>query len=458
MAQRDDLKVSPHSLEAEQSVLGGLMLDNMAWEKVSEILSVSDFYHPAHRIIYQTLENLSRRDKPFDVLVISDALKTAQELDKIGGESYLFEIVHQTPSAANIGAYAHIVREKSILRQLITVASGIIESGYATQNKSAAELLDEAEQKIFQIAESHRNKTVTTGPTHINTLLNNAALHVDKLKEAGGAITGLPTGYQDFDEMTSGLQPADLVVIAGRPSMGKTMIAMNIAENAAMKGDKKAVLIFSMEMPGEALALRMISSLGRLDHHRLRTGKLADNDWPRIGSVINMLSQTKLYIDDTPALSPGELRARARRLAREQGGLGLIVVDYLQLMQSSGYRENRVAEISEISRSLKAIAKELSVPVIALSQLNRGLEQRPDKRPVMSDLRESGAIEQDADLIVFIYRDEVYHPETTQHKGMAEVIIAKQRNGPIGKVTLTFLGKHMRFENYTSDKIIGMPA
>jgi len=456
MAQRDDVKISPHSLEAEQSVLGGLMLENTAWEKVSEILSIDDFYHPAHRTIFQTLENLSRRDKPFDVLVISESLKSTQELDKVGGESYLFEIVHQTPSAANIQAYAQIVREKSILRKLITAGSGIIESAFNPQNKTAIELLDEAERRVFHIAETQR--TFGTGPVHINTLLSKAATHVDQLKESGGAITGLPTGYQDFDEMTSGLQPADLVVIAGRPSMGKTMIAMNIAENAAMKSDKKPVLIFSMEMPGEALALRMISSLGRLDHHRLRTGRLADSDWPRIGSVVNMLSQTKLFIDDTPALTPAELRTRARRLAREHGSLGLIVVDYLQLMQSSNNRDNRVAEISEISRALKTLAKELHVPVIALSQLNRGLEQRPDKRPVMSDLRESGAIEQDADLIAFIYRDEVYHPETTQEKGIAEVIIAKQRNGPIGKVKLTFLGKHMRFENYASDKIIGVPA
>ena len=454
-SSRDNIKISPHSLEAEQSVLGGLMLDNAAWEKVTEILTVDDFYHPSHRTIFNILESLARRDQPFDGLIVAEALKTLQILDKAGGENYLFEILHNTPSAANIQAYAHIVREKSVFRQLIQTGTSIIESAYMPQSKTAVELLDEAERKVFHIAQSQREQG--SGPVHINVLLSRAAAHVDKLKESGGSsITGLPTGYQDFDELTSGLQPADLVVIAGRPSMGKTMVAMNIAENAAMKGEKKPVLVFSMEMPGEALALRIISSLGRLDHHRLRTGKLADDDWPRIGSVVNMLSETRLFIDDTPALNPVELRSRARRVAREHGNLGLIVVDYLQLMQSPHNRDNRVAEISEISRSLKTLAKELHVPVIALSQLNRGLEQRTDKRPVMSDLRESGAIEQDADLIVFIYRDEVYHSDTID-KGIAEIIIAKQRNGPIGKVKLTFLGQHMRFENYMVEKTIGMP-
>lgn len=441
------LKIAPHSIEAEQSVLGGLMLENEAWERIHEVLKNADFYLAQHRIIYSVLENLAHRNHPFDVLTVAEALKSTGQLEAVGGEAILFELAKNTPSAANIHAYADIVREKSILRQLITAGSQIIESAYAPTDKKAGDLLDEAEKAVFHIAESQ--KLNGSGPVRIDGLLNKAVQHVDMLYHSDEIITGLSTGYKDLDEMTSGLQKADLVVIAGRPSMGKTTFAMNIAEHAAIKSTKP-ILVFSMEMPGESLALRMMSSLGRIDQHRVRSGKLENEDWPRIQSAVSMLSETKLFIDDSPALSPNEMRTRARRVMREYGQIGLIVVDYLQLMQSPGFRENRVGEISEISRSLKALAKELNTPVIALSQLNRGLEQRTDKRPVMSDLRESGAIEQDADIIIFIYRDEVYNPES-RDKGIAEIIIAKQRNGPIGKVKLTFLGKYTRFENFLNE-------
>lgn len=444
MSSQSNVKVPPHSLEAEQSVLGGLMIDNQAWERVAELLTSEDFYYPANKTLFKTIENLANRDKPFDVLTISEALKTAEQLNTVGGEAYLFEMAGNTPSAANIVAYAEIVREKSVLRQLITAGTGIIESAYAPKERSARELLDEAERSVFHIAESQH--VHGSGPVRVDSLLKKAVARVDELYHSDSTLTGLSTGYRDLDERTSGLQPADLVIVAGRPSMGKTTFAMNMAEYAAIKSNLP-VLVFSMEMPGESLALRMMSSLGRIDQHRIRSGKLHDEDWPRIQSAVHMLSETKLFIDDTPALSPVELRSRARRVAREHNGIGLIVIDYLQLMQMPGLRDNRVAEISEISRSLKSLAKELHVPVIALSQLNRGLEQRTDKRPVMSDLRESGAIEQDADLIIFIYRDEVYHPESKE-KGIAEIIIAKQRNGPIGTLRLAFQGKYTRFDNH----------
>lgn len=442
----DHLKIPPHSIEAEQSVLGGLMLDNQAWDRVVDRLQEADFYRPDHRLLFRAMHELSSRQHPFDVLTLAETLKSMNQLDSAGGETYLFELARNTPSAANISAYADIVREKSVLRQLISIGAEIANSAFQSDGRSPNALLDDAEQKVFRIAEQH---THGSGPTSIRTLLARAVQRVDELFHSDEPITGLPTGYQDLDHLTSGLQPSDLVVVAGRPSMGKTAFAINIAEHAAIK-NQKPVLIFSMEMPGESLAIRMLSSLGRIDQHRMRTGKLNDEDWPRITSAVSVLSETKMFIDDTPGLSPVDIRARARRVAREHGQLGLIVVDYLQLMQVSGFRENRTAEISEISRSLKSLAKELHVPVIALSQLNRGLEQRTDKRPVMSDLRESGAIEQDADLILFIYRDEVYN-ENSPNKGTAEIIIAKQRNGPIGKVNLTFLGKYTRFENFTPD-------
>jgi replicative DNA helicase len=436
-------KVPPHSVDAEQSVLGGLMLESRAWDQVADRLKDQDFYRHEHRVLFRTIGRLIDQSKPIDVLTVSEALREMHELEQVGGEVYLFELANNTPSAANITAYADIVRERSVLRQLIGAASDIAENAFNAQGRSIVELLDAAERSVFSISEQG---TRGSGPVNIKDYLAKTMDRIDTLFHSQNAITGVPTGYHDFDGMTSGLQESDLVIIAGRPSMGKTTLAMNIAENVAIKS-RLPVLIFSMEMPGEAIVMRLLSSLCRIDQLRIRTGKLADEDWPRISSTVSMLSESPLFIDDTPGLSPAEMRARARRLAKEHGQLGLIMVDYLQLMQVPGNNENRTAEISEISRSLKSLAKELRVPVLALSQLNRGLEQRADKRPVMSDLRESGAIEQDADLIVFIYRDEVYN-ENSPDKGTAEIIIAKQRNGPIGKVRLTFMGQFTCFENF----------
>jgi replicative DNA helicase len=438
------VKLPPHSIDAEQSVLGGLMLDNRAWDQLIDRMSENDFYRHEHRLIFRSMSRLINHNKPIDVLTLSDTLREFQELEQIGGEVYLFELANNTPSAANITAYADIVRERSVLRQLIEAAGDITEKALNTGGRSIIQLLDEAERSVFSISEKGSR---AGGPVNIKDYLAKTMDKIDTLFHSNTSITGIPTGYHDFDEMTSGLQPSDLIIIAGRPSMGKTTLAMNIAEHVAIKS-RSPVLIFSMEMPGEAIVMRLLSSLCRIDQLRIRTGKLADEDWPRISSTVSMLSDAPFFIDDTPALSPAEMRARARRVMKEHGQLGLIVVDYLQLMHVPGSNENRTAEISEISRSLKSLAKELKVPVIALSQLNRGLEQRADKRPVMSDLRESGAIEQDADLIVFIYRDEVYNDNTSE-KGTAEIIIAKQRNGPIGKLRLTFMGQYTCFENFT---------
>lgn len=437
------LKRPPHSAEAEQSIIGGLMLDNQVWDKINTLLCEGDFYRTKHRILFRAISSLARKDQPFDVVTLLDTLKSHHELDDAGGETYLFELANNTPSVANIVAYAAIVREKSVQRQLISVATEIADSAYNPGGREVAELLDTAETKVFAIGE----QTGGDGsPENIKSILVRAVERIDQLYHSKESITGLATGLSDLDEITSGLQASDLVIVAGRPSMGKTTLAMNIAEHAAIKA-AKPVLVFSMEMPADSLAMRMMSSLGRIDQHRIRTGKLNDDDWPRVTSAVHMLSEAPLFIDDTPALSPGDMRARARRLAKEQGSLGLIVVDYLQLMKAPGFSaDNRTAEISEISRSLKSLAKELQVPVIALSQLNRSLEQRADKRPVMSDLRESGAIEQDADLICFIYRDEVYNTESSD-KGTAEIIISKQRNGPIGRVRVAFIGKFTRFED-----------
>ena len=440
------LKVPPHSIEAEQAVLGGLMLDNRAWEKIADRVSDQDFYRHDHRLIFRAIQDQEAKDVPNDAVTLSQHLHSIDELESAGGLAYLGRLAKETPTAANIKAYADIVREKSILRQLATIGTEIADSAYNQEGRDSRELLDDAEKSVFKIAEQGaRNKKGFVGMT---ALLKNTVDQIDQLYQNDGAITGVSTGFDKFDEMTSGLQAGELVIVAGRPSMGKTTFAMNVAENAAI-GHGKTVAVFSMEMPGESLSMRMISSLGRIDQHNLRTGQIKDEDWTRITSTVSILSQAKVFVDDTGGLSPTELRARARRLKREHGGLDLIVIDYLQLMQGSSKSasENRTAEVSEISRSLKALAKELEVPVVALSQLNRSLEQRPNKRPVMSDLRESGAIEQDADLIVFIYRDEVYNEESEQ-KGTAEIIIAKQRNGPIGTCRLTFLGKYTRFENH----------
>lgn len=440
----DAVKVPPHSIDAEQSVLGGLMLDNRAWDSIADRVRENDFYRHDHRLIYRVMSRLAEQSKPLDVLTVSESLKELHELENAGGEVYLFELANNTPTVANIAAYADIVRERSVMRQLIATANDIASNAFNPEGRSSTELLDTAERLVFAISEQG---TRVGGPANIKDFLAKTMDRIDALFQSDDPITGIPTGYHDLDNMTSGLQPSDLVIVAGRPSMGKTMLAMNMAEHVAIK-TKLPVLIFSMEMPGEAIVMRLLSSLCRIDQLRIRTGKLQDEDWPRISSTVSMLSDSPFFIDDTPALSPAEVRARARRIAKEHGQLGVIVVDYLQLMQVPGFSENRTAEISEVSRALKALAKELKVPVIALSQLNRSLEQRADKRPVMSDLRESGAIEQDADLIAFIYRDEVYH-ENSPDKGTAEIIIAKQRNGPIGKVRLTFLGQYCCFENFT---------
>ena len=441
----ETLKVPPQSVEAEQSVLGGLMLDGQAWDRIADKITSDDFYRKEHRLIFSAIGALIEAGSPADVVTVSEWLEKNNELQNTGGLSYLASLANNTPSAANIGAYANIVRERAILRNLIHTATRIAGSAYSPEGRNAADILDFAERSIFDISEQGAHRRGGFAP--IKTLLTKAVDRIDALFRSESAITGVPTGFKDLDDMTSGLQAGDLVIVAGRPSMGKTSLAMNIAESAAL-GSKLPVAIFSMEMPGEQLAMRMMASLGRINAHKVRTGKLEDDDWPRLTHAIGLLAEAPMFIDDTPALTPLELRTRARRLKREHG-LGLIVVDYLQLMEAPESGENRATEISGITRSLKGLAKELGVPVVALSQLNRSLEQRPNKRPVMSDLRESGAIEQDADVIFFIYRDEVYN-EDSQDKGTAEIIIGKQRNGPTGKVKLTFLGEYTRFENYTN--------
>jgi replicative DNA helicase len=441
----DRQKVPPHSLQAEQSLLGGLMLDNRAWDQVADLVSDTDFYRRDHGFIYKAIGELIERGDPCDVITLSDWLESQGHLQDVGGLAYLGTLAKDTPSAANIRAYAAIVREDSVLRQLAEVGTEIANCAYFPEGRDAPTLMDHAEQLVFRIADHGQARGA--GFQNIKDLLTKAVDRIDMLFHQDSSLTGVSTGFSDIDDMTAGLQRSDLVIIAGRPSMGKTTFAMNIAEHAAIK-DQVPVAVFSMEMPGEQLAMRLMSSLGRIDQTKVRTGKLADDDWPRLTSAVSILSKAPLFVDDTPALSPTELRARARRLKREHD-LGLVIIDYLQLMQVPGHKENRTGEISEISRSLKALAKELNVPVIALSQLNRSLEQRPNKRPVMSDLRESGAIEQDADVIIFIYRDEVYD-EDSPDKGTAEIIIGKQRNGPIGMRRLTFLGQHTRFENFTA--------
>jgi len=437
------LKVPPHSIEAEQSVLGGLLLDNRSWDKIADLVVENDFYRRDHRLIFRAIAHLFEQSQPVDVVTLAEHHDKHGELDQVGELAYLGLLAKNTPSAANIAAYGAIVRERSVLRQLISVGTNISNSAFNPEGLSSDDMLDKAERQVFEIAEKGAKRD--GGFIQVKDVLGQVVDRIDTLFESDSLITGLATGFTDFDAQTSGLQPADLVIVAGRPSMGKTTFAMNLAEHAAIKSEE-SVAVFSMEMPADSLAMRMISSLGQIDQHRLRTGQLNDDDWPRLTSAISILTEAKLFIDDTPALTVTELRARARRLKRDHG-LSLIVIDYIQLMQGSGKGENRTTEVSEISRSLKALAKELEVPVIALSQLNRSLEQRPNKRPVMSDLRESGAIEQDADLIVFIYRDEVYN-EDTPEKGKAEIIIGKQRNGPIGTVALTFQGKYTRFENF----------
>ncbi|ARB44645.1 MULTISPECIES: replicative DNA helicase [Alcanivoracaceae] len=438
----DSLRIPPHSVEAEQAVLGGLLLNNEAWDDVAERVGEKDFYRKEHRLIFQVIGQLVEEEKPSDLVTVSQALTHRGELDDVGGATYLSELARNTPSTANINAYAEIVRERSILRQLIQVSHKVSDLAFNPKGKPSLEILDTAESSIFEIAEQQKKGS---GPQNIKSVLKKAVDRIDELYRTKNSLTGVTTGFEEMDKMTAGLQPSDMVVVAGRPSMGKTTFAMNLCENVAIKAGKP-VLVFSMEMPADAIVMRMLSSLGRINQGAIRSGRLEQDDWPRITSAIQMLSEQKFFIDDTAALSPLEMRARARRVARECGGeIGLIMVDYLQLMQVPG-ADNRVNEISEISRNLKGLAKEMNCPVIALSQLNRSLEQRPNKRPVMSDLRESGAIEQDADLIVFLYRDEVYNKDTPE-KGIAEIIIGKHRNGPIGTVRLAFRGEFTRFDD-----------
>lgn len=445
--QIESLRVPPHSIEAEQSVLGGLLLDNAAWDKIADMVSADDFYRFDHRLIFQHIVKLINASRPADVITVFDSLTSAAKAEDAGGITYLNALAQNTPSAANIRRYAEIVRDRGVLRKLITVSDEITSAAFNPQGKEVKQMLDEAESKIFSIAEEGARGS--QGFQEIQPLLTQVVERIDELynRDNQNDITGVPTGFVDLDRMTSGLQPGDLIIVAGRPSMGKTAFSVNIGETVAVESGLP-VAIFSMEMGGTQLAMRMLGSVGRLDQHRLRTGRLNDDDWPRLTHAIQKMNDAQVYIDETPALNSIELRARSRRLARTCGKLGLIIVDYLQLMSANSPGENRATEISEISRNLKGLAKELNCPVIALSQLNRSLEQRPNKRPVMSDLRESGAIEQDADLILFIYRDEVYNPDSPD-KGMAEIIIGKQRNGPIGSVRMTFLGQYTKFENYT---------
>ena len=442
------LKLPPHSIEAEQSVLGGLMLDNAAFERVGDLLSERDFYRDDHRRIWRHIAKLIEKGRPADVVTVDESIKSSEDRDKTGGLAYLGALAQNTPSAQNIRRYAEIVRDRAIMRKLVEVGAEISDSALNPAGKDVGQILDEAESKVFQIAES--GVRGQQGFHDIQQLLTRVMERVETLYQRDNPldITGVPTGYHDLDQRTSGLQGGDLIIIAGRPSMGKTALALNIAEHVAVE-NRLPVAVFSMEMSGTQLAMRMLGSIGHLDQHKLRTGRLTDEDWNRLTNAVGKLHDAPIHIDESAAINALELRARARRLHRQYGKLGLIVIDYLQLMSSTGDSEdeNRATQISAMSRSLKALAKELDVPVVALSQLNRGLEQRPNKRPVMSDLRESGAIEQDADLILFIYRDEVYN-DSTPDKGVAEIIIGKQRNGPIGTLKLTFLGEYTRFENY----------
>jgi replicative DNA helicase len=442
------LRTPPHSVEAEQSVLGGLLLDNSAWDRIADRISAEDFYRHDHRLIFQQISRLIDQSKPADTVTVFEALQLTGQAADCGGLPYLNSLAQNTPSAANIRRYAEIVRERAVLRRLVAVGEEIAVSALEPQGRDAKQILDEAEGKVFRIAEQGARDRA--GFVKLEPLLTRVVERIQELFErtSGSDITGVPTGFADLDSKTCGLQPGDLVIIAGRPSMGKTALALNIGEHVAIDLGMP-VAVFSMEMGAAQLALRMLGSVGRIDQQRLRTGRLTDEDWPKLTEAIERMHAAPLYIDETPALNALELRARARRLAREYRQLGLIVVDYLQLMSAAAFGENRATEISEISRSLKALAKELKVPVVALSQLNRTVETRTDKRPVMSDLRESGAIEQDADVILFIYRDEVYNPDSSD-RGVAEVIIGKQRNGPIGKVNLRFGGEFTRFDNLAS--------
>ncbi len=443
------LRVPPHSVEAEQSLLGALLIDNQAFDRVADAVSGEDFYRDDHRRIWRHIQRLIEASRPADVVTVAESIEASEDKDKTGGPTYLAALAQNTPSSLNVRRYAELVRERAVQRRLAQVATEIAETALAPTGKDVGQLLDEAESKIFQIAESGARRD--QGLIGMSPILAGVFERIDHLhsQENPSDITGVPTGFVDLDQKTAGLQPGDLIIVAGRPSMGKTAFALNIAEHVALHPSvRMPVAIFSMEMSASQLALRILSSIAKIDQHKLRTGRLTNEEWPQLTDAIDRLNDTSIHVDETPALNSLEVRARARRLKREYGKLGLVVVDYLQLMSASSQGENRATEISEISRSLKALAKELQVPVIALSQLSRAVEQRNDRRPMMSDLRESGAIEQDADVILFIYRDEVYFPEKEEAKGRAEVIIGKQRNGPIGRIDLTFLGRFTRFANF----------
>ncbi len=451
-AQLLALKVPPHSVEAEQSLLGGLLLDNQAFDRIADLVSAQDFYRDDHRRIYRHIVKLVEAAKPADVVTVAESIESSEDKDKTGGPAYLGALAQNTPSALNIRRYAELVRERAVQRRLAQVATDIAENALNPGGKEVGQLLDEAESRILEIGEAGSRRTA--GLEEIKPVLARVLERIDHLyhRDNPSDVTGVPTGFHDLDSKTAGLQPGDLIIVAGRPSMGKTALALNIAENVALN-TLLPVAVFSMEMSGTQLATRMLGSIARVDQHKMRTGRLSDQEWHDLSEAMGRLHDAPIFIDETAALNSLELRTRARRLWRQFGGkLGLVVVDYLQLMSSANSRgnENRATEISEMSRSLKALAKELKVPVIALSQLSRAVEQRNDRRPMMSDLRESGAIEQDADLILFIYRDEVYSPDKPEAKGRAEVIIGKQRNGPIGKVELTFLGQFTRFENFAA--------
>jgi replicative DNA helicase len=439
------LRTPPHSVEAEQAVLGGLLLDTQAWDQVGDSVTADDFYRPDHKLIFDAIAALVSESKAIDVITVSEILERRGKLQDAGGLGYLSTLVRDTPTAANARAYAQIVRERALLRSLVSVGGAIAASVFSNEGQSARELVNQAEQQVFEIAE--RGARRSEGAQSVRTMLPGLIDKIDEWHSNPDKMRGVATGFTDFDRRTGGLRGGDLVIVAGRPSMGKTTMAINMAENVALDPNVKgSVLIFSMEMPAEQLMTRMLSSVGGVALHDIRSGRISDQDWVRITSATSQLAEARIFIDETPGLNPTEMRARARRVKREHG-LDMVVVDYLQLMQVAGTKENRATEISEISRGLKALAKELNLPVIALSQLNRSVEQRESKKPVMSDLRESGAIEQDADMILFIYREEVYD-KNTPRKGEADIDLAKHRNGETGYFTLTFQGQYTRFQNF----------
>ncbi|NRB39314.1 MAG: replicative DNA helicase [Pseudomonadales bacterium] len=438
----------PHSIEAEQSVLGGLLLANERWDDIADVITSDDFYRPDHRQIFRAMELLIEAQSPIDVVTLADKLQSIDELDHIGGLPYLAELAHNTPSAANIRAYAKVVQEKSLSRELLLTAHQIEQITRNPEGREASDLISEAERMLIAISENRANEG---GPREINPILKATVEQIENMVANQGQLSGLSSGFTDLDKMTNGLHRSDLIIVAARPAMGKTSFAMNLVEACLLKnGDPKPCIVFSMEMSAEQLMMRLVSAIGRIDAGAIKRGTLQDDDWPKLSAAVQKMKDLPLYIDDTPGINPTDLRSRVRRIHRQHGGIGMIMVDYLQLMTVAGKSEGRTAEISEISRCLKGLAKEFDCPVIALSQLNRSLEQRPNKRPIMSDLRESGAIEQDADIIMFIYRDEIYD-EDSPDKGKAEIILGKHRAGETGTVQLQFIGRYTRFDDLSPE-------